>query len=342
MRIGLGVSENLSMRDHRHLAERAETAGFASLWTNEARGRDALLVCHAWATATSTIELGTGVVPIWTRSAAQIAMAAATLQEASDGRLLLGLGVSHPATMGAWHGASYRHPLRAARETLDLLDTILSGGMTEADGEVFSSRKFALDIDPMPPRARLYLAAMGPKMLELAGERADGVLLNWSCPEEISRTVGRIRASAARAEVGRRPGEVDIAAYVRIAVDEDRDAARSALGREISTYCALPAYAEHFSRQGFQSGVETVKDAHKQGGAEAAAAAVPERMLRSFGWFGVPHEYPAAIIGRYRASGLQHLVARVVTVGDDPWRSIDAVITAMTHPAGPFNGPGSD
>ncbi|MCA1784070.1 MAG: LLM class flavin-dependent oxidoreductase, partial [Intrasporangiaceae bacterium] len=104
MKLGLGISEDVPIQVQQHLATQVESAGFSSLWTNEASGRDALLLCQAWAAATTDLQVGIGVVPIWTRTPAQLAMASATLQEASGGRFLLGLGVSHPATMGGWHG----------------------------------------------------------------------------------------------------------------------------------------------------------------------------------------------------------------------------------------------
>ncbi|MFP4233407.1 MAG: LLM class flavin-dependent oxidoreductase, partial [Nitriliruptoraceae bacterium] len=116
MRLGLGVSEDLPVAVQQRLAADVEAAGFASLWTNEASGRDALLLCQAWAAATTRLEVGVGVVPIWTRTPVQLAMAAATLQEVSGGRFLLGLGVSHAATMGPWHGVEVRRPLTASRE----------------------------------------------------------------------------------------------------------------------------------------------------------------------------------------------------------------------------------
>lgn len=329
MEIGVGVSEDLPMGTHVDLAQEVEDAGFASLWTNEARGRDALLVCQAWGTATTRLRPAVGVLPVWTRSPAQIAMAAATLQDATDGRFILGLGVSHPATMDPWHGATYRQPLTAAREMIEIIRTIGAGERTDHQGDVFSSRAFQLQLDPLPRPGTVYLAAMGPRMLELAGTLSDGVLLNWSTPEEIGRAAAAVRGAATRAERGRAQTEVDVAAYVRVAVDEDRIAARDALATEVSRYCALPAYAEHFGRQGFADTVGAIKDAYRTGGAEAAVAAVPEGMLRRLGWYGTPDDLPTAAFARYAAAGLKHLIARVVVVGDDAVASVRTVIGAL-------------
>ncbi len=319
------------------LAREVEEAGFASLWTNEARGRDALLVGQAWSESTETLLIGTGVVPLWTRSPAQLAMGAATLQEASGGRLLLGLGVSHAATMRPWHDADWRKPLTAARETLEVLRALFGGEQTDYRGDVMRSRRFTLELTPRPPAPRLYLAAMGPRMLALAAQHADGVLLNWSGPETVRQAVATVRGAAGDSISGLTPTDVDVAGYVRVAVNEDRDAARLALARQVANYCALPAYAAHLERQGFGNAVAAVKSAYQDRGSEAAARAVPEEMLLELGWYGAPEDSPAASLGRYAAAGLDQLVARVVVVAprgrglvrDDAVASLRAVIASL-------------
>lgn len=326
MDLGIGVSEDLPLVVQQRLAVDVETAGYASLWTNEASGRDALLLCQAWAAPTSTLRVGVGVVPLWTRSAAQLAMGCATLQEASDGRFTLGLGVSHPGTMEPWHGADFRRPLTAARETLAVLAQLDAGERADVDGEVVRSQRLRLAISPRPPATTRLLAAMGPRMLALAGSDADGALLNWSGAEEVARAGVVIREAAAAA--GRDAPEV--ATYVRVAVDDDRDAAVAALAREIATYAALPAYAAHFARQGFADAVERVKAAHRDGADDAGKAeALGHDALSALGWAGTPSDDPAGALGVYRDAGLDHLVARVVVVGDDPVASVHQVVRAL-------------
>lgn len=324
MRIDLGVSEDLPLVRQQELAAVVEEAGFGCLWTNEARGRDALLVCQAWALATEALEVGTAVVPLWTRSAAQLAMAAATVQDASGGRLRLGIGVSHPATMEPWHGVEFRRPLTAARETLEILDQLLAGETSGVEGEVRSSRRLQLAISPPPPRPPLYLAAMGPRMLALAGAVADGALLNWSTPGEVERAAGRIRDAA-----GDRHGVPEVAAYVRVAVHPDRGLARAALARELGRYCALSAYAEHLCRQGHDAAVEAMRSAYRRGGAEAVPEAVDDGVLLELGWYGTPEDDPQSALARYAGAGLDRLIARVVTVGGDVPGSIRAVVDAL-------------
>ena len=328
MRLGIGVSEDLPIAVQQRLAADVEGAGLASLWTNEAMGRDALLLCQAWAAATTSLQVGVGVVPLWTRSPAQLAMACATLQEASGGRFLLGLGVSHPATMGPWHGAEFRRPRTAARETLEILRQLEAGEAADVDGEVRSARRFRLAISPTPPPTRRYLAAMGPRMLELAGTDADGVLLNWSTADEVARAGDLVRRAAT--DAGRDPAEVEVATYVRIAVAEDREAARGALAREIGGYCALPAYAAHFERQGLGDAVARVKQAHKDGGGPGDLAdALGEDVLGRLGWYGTPTDDLTEWLASYRDAGLDHLVARVVATGTDATADVHRVVRAL-------------
>jgi probable F420-dependent oxidoreductase len=328
VKLGIGVSEDLPIAVQQAVAGHVESAGFTSLWTNEASGRDALLLCQAWAAATTDLQVGVGVVPIWTRSPAQLAMASATLQEATGGRFLLGIGVSHAATMGPWHGAEVVKPRTAAAETLRILRQLEAGERSDVDGEVMRSSRFRLRITPPPPPTRRYLGAMGPRMLELAGTDADGVFLNWCAAAEVGRAGGRVRDAATR--VGRAGEDVEVATYVRVAVDPDRDRARAALAREIGQYCALPAYAAHLERQGFGDAVQRAKDAHKAGAdADGLADALGERVLAELGWAGTPADDPTAMLDAYRDAGLDHLILRVVVSGDDPVDSVHDVVRAF-------------
>lgn len=326
MRLGLGISEDLGVAVQQRLAADVEAAGFASLWTNEASGRDALLLCQAWGAVTTDLEVGVGVVPLWTRTPAQLAMACATLQEATGGRFLLGLGVSHPATMGSWHGVEVTRPLTAARETLQILAQLDAGERSEVDGAVRSSHRMRLAITPRPPATRRYLAAMGPRMLALAGQRADGVLLNWASPAGISDAAHIVRTAARDAELG----DVEVAAYVRVAVADDRDTARRALAAQIGSYAALPAYAAHLGRQGFGDAVERVKAAHRAGAdGDGIVEALGDDTIDALGWAGTPGDDPTAFLDGLSSAGLDHAVLRVVVAGDDPADSVMAVTRAF-------------
>src|SRR5207302_1073677 len=142
---------------------KAEERGFRAAWFPEITFGDAFGAATAVATKTSRIGLGTGVVGIWSRSAVTMALQAATLNELSGGRLLLGIGLQARGYVEGWHGQHYERPVRAMREYLTILRQILAGGPVTYEGEVFSVRNFQLMMQPPERPARIYMAAIGPQ-----------------------------------------------------------------------------------------------------------------------------------------------------------------------------------
>ena len=168
------------------LARRAEALGYESVWVTHGLGRDSFLVLAAYAAATSRIGLGNGVVPIYPRHPVAMAQAALTLAELSDGRFTLGIGVSHRPSMEAMLGLALVEPLAVMREYVAVLRGALGGG------GAFEGKHFrvhgGLALPRRPPAPRIVLAALGPRMCELAGEIADGAVL-WLCPPAYVREV---------------------------------------------------------------------------------------------------------------------------------------------------------
>src|SRR5438067_7932481 len=154
----------------------AEERGFRAAWFPEITFGDAFGPATAVATKTSRIDLATGVVGIWSRSPVTMALQAATLNELSGGRLILGLGLQARGYVEGWHGQTYERPIRAMREYLTILRRTFTGEPVTFEGELFSVRNFQLTMQPPERPLRIYMAAIGPQMLRLAGELADGVL----------------------------------------------------------------------------------------------------------------------------------------------------------------------
>ena len=189
---------------------KVEEAGFRTAWFPEIVFGDAFAPATATATGTSTLLLGTGVVGIWSRSPVTMALQAASVNELSGGRMLLGLGVQARNYVSDWHGRTYERPIRAVREYLTILRQALAGEEVTFEGEIFSVRGFQLQM-PMPEKpVRLYLAAVGPQMIRLAGELADGVLgYCWSIPYVEQVVLPALREGVARA--GRTLADIDVA-----------------------------------------------------------------------------------------------------------------------------------
>lgn len=328
MKLGVAISEDLPLGTLKEIAGQVESAGLDSIWVNDGSGRDPFLVCQSWAEATSRLELGIGVASIWTRTPAQLASMSATLQEASGGRFILGLGVSHPKKMGTGHGVEVRRPVDAMREVLTIISQADNGEPTNVDGVVFSSHGFELEIEPRPPMSRRYIAAMGPKMINLAGTHSDGVLLNWMSPENIAAAASQVQEASA--DVRRTVRSVEIAAYVRLVVARERAKAREALAVELMRFVDRPAYMSNFERQGHWAAMSGASALHQSGATpEAVANHLGDDLLSQYGWFGSEEDDPTDAIRAHEAAGLQHLVARVLVVDSTPVDTIHTLVGRM-------------
>jgi alkanesulfonate monooxygenase SsuD/methylene tetrahydromethanopterin reductase-like flavin-dependent oxidoreductase (luciferase family) len=216
------------------------------------------------------------VVPIYTRTPATMAQTAATLAHLSDGRFVLGLGVSHRPTVEGWYGQTIDRPLAETREYVAKVRAILAGEPVPEGGKWPTS--FALAPALQRPDVPIYLAGLSPRMLALSGEIADGVIL-WLCtPRYIRHTVvPAVLEGLERA--GRAPDEFDIVAAVPAAVVEDPAAARAAMRRDLLPYFGLPFYRTMLERSGFGADIAGYDEAAARGDVEAMQAAISVESL---------------------------------------------------------------
>src|SRR5208282_5564188 len=230
------------------MLKEAEALGYSSLWIAEVSGPDAFVSLAAVALRTSTAELAHGVVPIQIRTPGAMAMGYLTINELSGGRVIAGLGVSSPIIVERWHGASYRKPVTAMRECVTIMRQLFTEGRSKFQGEVYKSDfKLSMRITaPRPPK--IYLAGLNAPMLRLAGEVADGVLMNYSPPEAIAPMVNHIHEGALAA--GREPSAVDVGIYVRMCITEEEDKAVDSFRRELAGYAFVDSYQKMFARYG--------------------------------------------------------------------------------------------
>jgi alkanesulfonate monooxygenase SsuD/methylene tetrahydromethanopterin reductase-like flavin-dependent oxidoreductase (luciferase family) len=235
----------------------AEEAGYRALFLPEILGRDALVTLGAVAGESRTLLLGTGVIPMRSRTPMLTAMAAASVQERSGGRLILGIGT----------GGSGRGALDALRTTVLSVRTLLEGAPIEDGGD-------ALALDPGTP-VPIFVSALGPRAMRLAGEVADGVILNWCTPERIAFARARIAEGAETA--GRDPAGVAVAVYVRAWVGAAEDEAMSALKAMAGQYASFPSYRRQFDDMGLGPHASVAAQAHRAGRPED----VPEVLVRT-------------------------------------------------------------
>lgn len=266
--IELNSAAHYPVRGIVELSPLIEQAGFGAFWKGESNSTDPLVLLSAIAARTSTLKLGTAIYHIYGRSAVTLGMQAATLQDLSGGRLLLGLGVANK-TIASWHNGVFNRPLRRAREFIDIVKMTAAGERVEYEGEIYNTgKRFQLSWKPDHPQFPIYLAALGPQMTRLTGKIADGVFINMGTPETIKEIAGRVREGAI--EAGRDPNMIEIIAKVRCSLHPDRTVARDTLRQGLAFYNIADHYKDMLIGAGFEPEVTRIQDAFKTGGFKAA------------------------------------------------------------------------
>ena len=300
----------------------AERLGYVQAWVAEAYGSDAPTVLAWLAGQTTTIGLGAGVMQIPARTPAMTAMTAATLDTLSGGRFHLGLGVSGPQVSEGWHGVRFAAPLARTREYVDIVRMALRREKVAYAGSHFTlplpdGPGKALRLTIRPPRGDLpvYLAAVGPRNLRLAGEVADGWLGIFLSPEHSADQLAAVRAGRESVGAGE-PGDpmagFDVVASVPVVVTDDLEAARAALADYTALYIGgMGSREQNFynalaRRMGFEEAADIIQDLYLDGRPRDAADAVPFDLIDSTALIGPP-ERIAERIGRYAAAGVTTL-----------------------------------
>lgn len=260
----------------------ADGAGVHSVWVAEAWGRDAFTLLTLLAGHTERIGLATGIVNVFSRSPAALAQHFATLDEVSGGRAIIGLGASGPNVIEHFHGVPFQRPLRRIRETVEIINTLLTGQPLRYQGEIFRlERGFTLRFTPVRSHIPVFLASLTPRSVRQTAAIADGWLPIWTPLSDLTQQVAAFRDAAARdardlrALLVRSPGTTVIA--------RDRERALHAARRRLAFYIARMGdfYYEHVARLGYAEVAERVRSAFAQGGSGAGAAAVPEELSQA-------------------------------------------------------------
>ena len=327
--VGLDARLGLPFDQLRTAAVEAERLRFESLWTPAGGVPDSFHLCAAWSQDTS-LRTGISVVPaarMWTPLG--LAVQAATLAQLSAGRFVLGLGTGGYGP-GFWASVGLPdRPIAVMRRYVTEVRALLAGD--QAAGEQGSPgwpRSASLGLADLPP-APVYLAALGPQMLRLTGECADGALLNWATPERIAVSRSTIDAGAARA--GREPGTVPMTMYIRVCIDDDVAAARQAFGTQVLGYAmgrpGVPTTAGYrglFGQMGYDAELTELEQRRDRGAAmHELVAAASDEMLGSVGYYGPASAAPAAFARL--SEGLDEAIVRIITARP----GLEPVVEAM-------------
>src|SRR5262245_1994181 len=282
------------------LAREAESRGYRTAWVGEAAAAEAIALSAVVATHTTTLRIANGLIPVQTRTPVVYGQAAATLAHLAPGRFALGLGLSSEIIVGQWHGLPFKRSIQQMREAVQIIRMTAAAERVNFDGEFYRLKNFRLALPAPSPAPRIYLAALGPRMCELAGEIADGVIFTWIPPSAVAASMRHVETGAKRA--GRRLEDLDVAVLVRTCVTDARDSAREALAREITGYAIVNAYARFFTECGFGDEVDAVNSAWKAGDRAGAVKAISPRVLDGLGAAG-PADLCRAQIAAYARTG---------------------------------------
>jgi probable F420-dependent oxidoreductase len=299
------------------IAVSAQKLGYQSFWTVEANGTDAMTLLGAAAAAAPGLELGTGIIPVQLRTAPLTAMTAATLQALNpDADVLLGLGVSAPGILRQHGVKATDKPIGLMREYVALLRECLSGESVTFEGDYFQVKRFRLSIRPSERTPKIILAALNPQMLKLAGEIADGVLLNYLPASHVGPSIEQVRKG----------GNATIYAYVHAAVGKLERSANSAR-RDLFNYAMADGYANMFRQAGFSDEIDELRARQSEKDRDGALAAISERMIQAIDFIGSEDEV-TDFVKTYVDAGVEHPILMPMPWGEDRRAVTDATMRA--------------
>lgn len=297
--IGAFISPGRSLQGALDRVRLADELGLDAAYTTHIAGRDSLTVLMAYASASERIRLGTGVVPIFSRTPATMAQTAATIDEHSSGRMVLGLGVSHRVTVENWHGGRITKPVAQMRDYVAAVRAILRGD-EPPDSELFPT-KFRFMGYEARAELPIYVAALSPNMLRLAGRVADGAML-WLCNPEYIRELVVPSVREGREAAGLSLNGFDVVAAVPTAVTDDVEGARATMRQDLVPYASLPFYRAMLERSGFGDDLGAFDRGMEAGDLEAAKAGLSDDLLDALAGIGGADEVRATV-QRYRDAG---------------------------------------
>ncbi len=321
MKLGINVGYwglGIGPQDQLGLVQEAERLGYDSVWAAEAYGSDAATVLAWLAAGTTKIKLGSAIFQMPGRSPALTAMTAATIDELSSGRMLLGIGSSGPQVAEGWHGQRFGRQLQRTREYVAVVRKALSRERLEFHGETLElplpdgpGKPLKLMISPVQERIPIYLAAIGPKNTALAGEIADGWIPTFFSPEHVGDLRALLEEGASRS--GRSLQNFDIAPTVSAYVSDDRELARNSMRPLLALYIGGMGsrdqnfYNKLVQRYGFEQAAKEIQGLYLEGKKAEAGEAIPDELIDMVSLCG-PRDVVRDRIAAFRDAGVGTLM----------------------------------
>lgn len=307
-------------------AELAEAKGLETVWVGESWGQSAIPLLTQILDRTQSIDACTGILNVYSRTPALVAMEVAALGDVSEGRVRLGLGTSGEVIVEDLHGVPFDKPLRRTREYIELIRAFLSGEEVQYAGEVFQLSSFGLEIEGVDD-VQIYVAAMGERNRRLVGEFADGWIPLLVPHTALEDALGAVECGAERA--GRSVNDIDVAPWIPTCIStEDPDRAVDAIRSLIAFYVGAMGeyYAEAVSRFGYPTEVEQIEAGWQADSMDGARKGVTDEMVRAFSVCGTPAEAKTTLES-FDDAGVDSPVAYVPT----RWTTEEMVRTTISH-----------
>ena len=324
-RISLSVPlDGFTLAEHAAIAGEAERLGYTDAWSFEADGIDCFSPLAVVAAATE-LRVGTAIANVYTRGPATLALSAAGLGEIAPGRFCLGIGSGSRPIVEAWNGGRFERPATRVREMVQFLRRALSGERVVFRGETFAVDGFRLT-RPVRSPIPIHVAALRPGMLRVAGEVADGAILNWLSAEDVPRSVSVVREAARSA--GRDPDAIEITARLLINVDPPTPESDLMVRRQVAAYLNVGVYRAFQEWLGRGEALGPMWEAWSRGDRRAAVAAVPPRVADDLILRGSMGDIRAGI-RRYLAAGIDTAFLSLSTIDPDAARARQTLLDAV-------------
>jgi probable F420-dependent oxidoreductase len=325
-RLGIAFSGGPSPAEIVDCIRLAEGLGYESAWVAEGHGGDQFATLAAAASQTSRILLGTGITSVFVRTAPTIAMSAASVDDISGGRFILGIGSSHKVQVEAEHGVAYAKPLTRTRETVEAVRRLLRDGTVQYAGETVRIERFDLWFTPLRPAVPIYLSAVFPKMTALCGEIADGLILTRSTLATAATARQALGEGAARA--GRDPAGILVTTLLPAAVADSKAEALDILRPGLGFYLGFfPRYNRLLAEAGFAEECAAIAAAFARGDREGAVRLTSDAMIDATSIVGTPEQCRERLEA-YRQSGIDLPILSPYARGPGAKARFEAVIRA--------------
>lgn len=322
MRLGFSLGTLLSYSEVIRCAIMADKKGVESIWIPESWAREAFVTLGNIAAVTEKVRLGTGIINIYSRSPATIAMATATLDTICKGRAFVGLGASSKTLVENWYGQKFSHHITRMREYVEIIRNVVKGDKVNYEGKITQIKNFKLGFKPHRNYMPIYIAATNERMISLSVDIADGVVLFLRPLDELKKTVNRLQEITYN-------NNFDIACIIITAISNDRELARDKARKTLAFYSAVGnIYSKFLSSHGFRNEIEEITESYKKKGLVDIHKLIPDKMLDAITITGEPEECKKKI-NKFIRTGISLPVIQFNPVNEAEYSFKDILETFM-------------